>query len=295
MAGTWGLGTWSWFDSYWAHDKSSSPGKVFREALSLGASHVDTAPIYGNGRSEQFLGRLFRETSSSIEVGTKFQLTELGGVLKSLKRSLTRLGRKNVGVFYAHWPRKDRVSSIYAELLQDLKESREIGACGVSNFLPGDLENLGSLPHNWWYQGPLNPLFRRRWEDSLPWLRQTGSTFEAYGVLGQGLFSRNMEKTDGRLEQLLFRLENRPAVLQFLKEWKALCDSSGVTQAKLALRWAQAREKVGRVILGSRLQGQLAELFAGPEPSLKTLELAEGLSQEFSQAITFSQNLWNHS
>ena len=79
-------------------------------ALDAGVSYFDTAALYGNGRSENHLGRVLRELDawSRVVVGTKARLgaADLSDPAAALRRSLTdslaRLGRDHVDIFHLH-------------------------------------------------------------------------------------------------------------------------------------------------------------------------------------------------
>jgi L-galactose dehydrogenase/L-glyceraldehyde 3-phosphate reductase len=77
-------------------------------ALDAGINHFDTAPAYGNGASEQNLGRVLAKLKPDVVVSTKVRLTaeNRGGiaaaVAASMEASLTRLGRDHVDLFQFH-------------------------------------------------------------------------------------------------------------------------------------------------------------------------------------------------
>jgi aryl-alcohol dehydrogenase-like predicted oxidoreductase len=81
-------------------------------ALDAGITYFDTAALYGNGASEENLGRVMRElgTWQRVVVGTKVRLPSgepgwaSGAVRASLEASLRRLGRSDVDVFHLHNP-----------------------------------------------------------------------------------------------------------------------------------------------------------------------------------------------
>lgn len=83
-----------------------------RRALDAGITYFDTAPGYGDGRSEENLGRVLRELGAwdRVAVGTKVRLSaeEVSdpetGVRKSLRQSLQRLGRDRVDLLQLHNP-----------------------------------------------------------------------------------------------------------------------------------------------------------------------------------------------
>jgi aryl-alcohol dehydrogenase-like predicted oxidoreductase len=83
-----------------------------QRALEAGITYFDTAADYGQGRSEENLGRVMRELGawSRVVVGTKVRLSAdhlsdpKTAIRRSLEASLGRLGRSDVDIFYLHNP-----------------------------------------------------------------------------------------------------------------------------------------------------------------------------------------------
>src|SRR5262245_45727581 len=84
--------------------------RAVARALGVGINYFDTAPSYGDGESEQNLGRVLRVLKPDIILGTKFrlQLDDRGrvadAITESLEASLRRLGLDRVDLFQLHNP-----------------------------------------------------------------------------------------------------------------------------------------------------------------------------------------------
>ena len=82
--------------------------KAVARAMELGINYFDTAPSYGDGQSETNLGRVLKELSADVYVGTKFRVTThepgriKGNVITSVEESLTRLQREQVDLMQMH-------------------------------------------------------------------------------------------------------------------------------------------------------------------------------------------------
>ena len=82
--------------------------KAAARAIELGINYFDTASSYGDGQSETNLGRVLKELSADVYVGTKFRVTThepgriKGNVIASVEQSLTRLGREQVDLIQMH-------------------------------------------------------------------------------------------------------------------------------------------------------------------------------------------------
>ena len=82
--------------------------KAAARAMELGINYFDTASSYGDGQSETNLGRVLKELSADVYVGTKFRVTThepgriKGNVIASVEQSLTRLQREQVDLIQMH-------------------------------------------------------------------------------------------------------------------------------------------------------------------------------------------------
>ena len=111
--------------------------RAVARAMELGINYFDTASRYGGGQSENNLGRVLKELSAEVFVGTKYSLGEAdpndlkAGVIQSVEASLKRLGREQVDLIQLH----DRISSqtdvsvraiTVADVLGEVREGLEI-------------------------------------------------------------------------------------------------------------------------------------------------------------------------
>jgi L-galactose dehydrogenase/L-glyceraldehyde 3-phosphate reductase len=84
--------------------------RAVARALELGINYFDTAPLYGDGQSEQNLGQALRSLEADVHVGTKVrvppaELSDIpGAIARSLDASLRRLGRERVDLLQLHNP-----------------------------------------------------------------------------------------------------------------------------------------------------------------------------------------------
>ena len=131
--GAWQAGLKSWGKDYTLNDVK----EAIRFALDNGVNFIDTAEIYGNGRSEEVIGGILRDYGDNIFIATKvsgFNATTKR-IFESAKRSRGRLGIDAIDLYQVHWP-----PSIYTDIcktaraLEKLVDSGIIRYIGVSNF-----------------------------------------------------------------------------------------------------------------------------------------------------------------
>ena len=137
-----GLGAWQWGDRIvWQYGHGYGQEEVhqaFQVSANEGIRFVDTAEIYGNGRSERLLGQFLKETDQPILIATKFfpwpwRFTK-GALQRALKGSLARIGVESIDLYQIHWPspimNTDRLMGALAECVKN-GMTRTVG---VSNF-----------------------------------------------------------------------------------------------------------------------------------------------------------------
>jgi aryl-alcohol dehydrogenase-like predicted oxidoreductase len=142
-----GLGAWAWGDrSVWQYGRGYAEADVrgaFQAAIAQGIRFVDTAEVYGSGRSERILGELVRESKQPIAVATKYfpwpwRLTSVS-FLTALKGSLNRLGLNAVDLYQVHRPTPLMRPEYMMDAMFACIRSGMCRNVGVSNFDEGDM------------------------------------------------------------------------------------------------------------------------------------------------------------
>ena len=137
-----GLGAWAWGDRVvWQFGRGFGAAEIrqaFEASMAGGIRLIDTAEVYGSGRSERFIGEFVRGLQSQVLVATKFfpwpWRLSTRSILSALKGSLARLGLDRVDLYQVHSP----ISPLSPETIMDaLIQCVEAGltrSVGVSNF-----------------------------------------------------------------------------------------------------------------------------------------------------------------
>ena len=204
--GTWAIGGWMWGGT----DEAESISTI-RTALEHGVNVIDTAPVYGFGRSEEIVGKAIAEGQlrSRVLVATKvglewehgrvFRNASRARILQEVDESLRRLRTDYIDIYQVHWPDPLVTIDETAEAMHTLFEQGKIRAIGVSNFSVGQMERFRRVAPLHVMQPPYN-LFERGIEsDILPYcLKRKIATF-GYGALCRGLLSGRMQ-ADSKFE-----------------------------------------------------------------------------------------------
>jgi aryl-alcohol dehydrogenase-like predicted oxidoreductase len=198
--GTWAIGGWMWGGS---EEKESID--TLRAALDQGITLVDTAPVYGFGRSEEIVGKaLTASLRSHAIIATKvglewrdanvFRNASRARITREVEDSLRRLRTDYIDIYHVHWPDPLVPMEETASAMRSLYEQGKIRAIGVSNFSVAQMDAFRRVAPLHVLQSPYN-LFERGIEDEiLPYCRRNNIAVLGYGALCRGLLSGRMRR-----------------------------------------------------------------------------------------------------
>ena len=273
--GTWAIGGWMWGGT----DEKESI-RTIHAAFDKGNNLIDTAPIYGYGRSEEIVGEAMRQYGrrESILLATKVGLDWTNGgierdstpkrILKEFDDSLRRLQTDYIDVYQVHWPDPLVPIEETATTLRELYEQGKIRAIGVSNYSPEQTRQFQIAAPLHTIQPPYN-LFEREIEhDILPYARCHGITTLSYGALCRGLLSgamsadRHFSRDDMRkTTDPKFQPPHFAEYLNAASKLDAFAQEHfGKRVIHLAVRWLLDQPGVGVALWGARRPEQLAPI-----------------------------------
>jgi aryl-alcohol dehydrogenase-like predicted oxidoreductase len=197
--GTWAIGGWMWGGT----DEAESIATI-RAAVEHGINVIDTAPVYGFGRSEEIVGKAIAEAKlrSRVVIATKTGLEWQNGkvfrnasrarIMQEVEDSLRRLRTDYLDIYQVHWPDPLIAVEETADAMLTLFKQGKIRAIGVSNFSVDQMERFRRVAPLHVLQPPYN-LFERGVEaDLLPYCTKNGIAMFGYGALCRGLLSGRM-------------------------------------------------------------------------------------------------------
>ncbi|WP_282020297.1 aldo/keto reductase [Planomicrobium okeanokoites] len=268
---------------------------LVRTALDNGISFIDTADVYGTGRSEELVGEVLKEyPRDRYVIATKGGSDWRNGIRdnspeylrKAVGESLERLQLESIDLYYIHWPdNKTPVKEAVAELAK-LKAEGKIKAVGVSNFTLEQLKEANSEGGISAIQLQYHMLDRSVEKDILPYCVEHGITVVPYGPLAFGILGGKydedflLEEGDWRKQVPLFQEGEFEKNLAIVEKLKALAGRLGTDVSKLALAWLLAQPGIDSVIPGGKRPDQvLANLEAAD------IELDEELLEEIDEIL----------
>jgi len=267
--GTWAIGGWMWGGS----DEAESIATI-RAALEHGINIVDTAPVYGFGRSEEIVGKAIAESRlrSNVVIATKTGLQWEGGrvarnasrarIVREVEDSLRRLQIDYIDVYQVHWPDPLVTIEETADAMHQLFAQGKIRAIGVSNFSVVQMERFRRVAPLHVLQPPYN-LFERGIEaDLLPYCRENNIATLGYGALCRGLLSGRMrpdtvfDGDDLRRTDPKFVAPRFAQYLAAVDKLDRLAQRFGKRVIHLAVRW-MLDQGITTALWGARHPGQL--------------------------------------
>lgn len=137
-----GLGAWQWGDRLiWQYGQTHSDEDcraAFDVSIEAGIRFVDTAEVYGSGRSERMLGQFLKETEQPVLVATKYfpfpWRLRKKSLLRALQRSLERLEVEAVDLYQIHQPLSLLPLETLMEALAEAVKEGLTRTVGISNF-----------------------------------------------------------------------------------------------------------------------------------------------------------------
>ena len=150
---------------------------------------IDTAELYGGGRSEKLIGRVIAGQRDRVFLVSKVSPNHVAGdgIARACDASLARLGTDHLDLHLLHWPTRDADLSSIVAAFESLRGAGKIRAWGVSNFKVSDMEELFRVSHGdrCATNQVLYNLGNRGIEhDLLPWCERHSIPVMAYSPLG---------------------------------------------------------------------------------------------------------------
>jgi aryl-alcohol dehydrogenase-like predicted oxidoreductase len=273
-----GLGTWQFGSSEWGYGSDyarQEAGAIVRRALELGVNVVDTAEIYGLGRSERIVGEAIRGSREGVFLATKlFPVGLPFQVAARARGSARRLAVDHLDLFQLHWPSPFFPPGSTMPRMRRLVEAGLVGHVGVSNhslkaWQAAERALGGPVLSN---QVQFSLVNRAAERDLLPWAQQQDRVIIAYSPLAQGLLSGKYQAAPPRNFRRLrreFRAESRERAQPLIAALGEIADRQGATPAQVALAWLIRKPNVV-AIPGASSVRQLEENVAAAD-----LELSE--------------------
>ncbi|MDW8563714.1 aldo/keto reductase [Staphylococcus shinii] len=255
--------------------------EVVRTAIKSGVSLLDTAYIYGLGRSEELIGETIKEFSrDEYKIATKGahyfdenneeRISNKPEFLKEqVEQSLKRLQVDYIDLYYIHFPDDETPKNEAVAALKELKDQGKIKAIGVSNFSLEQLKEANKDGYVDVVQLEYN-LLNRENEHIFEYTSENNITFIPYFPLVSGLlagkYTENTKFDDLRAENPDFQGEKFKENLEKVNKLRSIADNHNVEVAHVVLAFYLTRPSLDVIIPGAKKPEQVIA-------NLKTLDV----------------------
>lgn len=279
--GTWAIGGWRWGGT----DEQQSIAAI-HASIDEGISLIDTAPAYGQGVSEEIVGKAIRGRRDKVVLATKCGLvwhTQQGNhffdydgkpvhrylgaesIAYEIEQSLTRLGTDYIDHYITHWQDPTTPIEDTMRALEDLKTAGKIRSIGISNASPDDLNAYIAAGQLDAVQEKYNMLDRGIETTLLPICVEHGVSVLSYSSLALGLLSGRMGPDrvftgdDQRKDNPRFSAANRQKVARLMDEIAPIVQAHDATPAQIVIAWTVHQPGISFALCGARNPDQAKE------------------------------------
>ncbi len=296
-----GLGCWAFAnDNQWGRIDENEAIRTVHMAIDRGVNYFDTAEGYGNGHSEEVLGRALQGKRDRVVVSTKTKNLSPLGLTDALDGSLRRLKTDYIDIYCLHWPSRDVPITRTIETLLKAKAQGKIRLVGVCNFGLGDLTDLlehGRVEYN---QLPYNLFWCMIEEGILQKCREESIGVVAYSPLAQGLLTDKFHSyrdipAGHRHNARLYKRDILDLIFPLLDELREFEKTNGAAMGQIALAWVMAQPGVTGVIPGAKTRMQLEENLGACSIVLKQdeIEYLKSVGDPLRQRLGSDPDLWD--
>jgi len=289
-----GLGCMGMSEFYGGTRDEAGHTKTLHAAIDLGIHHFDTADAYGLGHNEELLNRAFSDRWDQVTVATKFGIRRaddgawlgISGrpeyVKEACEKSLTRLGRETIDLYYMHRPDPDVPVEESVGAMKQLVEQGKVRYLGLSEFTAEQIRAAHAVHPITALQTEYSMWSRDVEGDGvLETCRDLGIAFVAYSPLGRGFLTGAipdrdaLDDDDWRLQNPRFSAEAMEENARFVEMIHDIAEGKGATPAQVALAWVLAQGEDIFMIPGTRRIERLKDNLGAWDVQFTHEELAE--------------------
>ncbi len=285
--GAWAIGGWMWGGA----DKKDAIDAL-HTSLDIGITTIDTAPVYGFGRSEEIVGEAIKGKSrDKIQILTKYGLrwdkedgkfffeskdndgnpikiykyAAADSIVKECEESLSRLGTDYIDLYQIHWDDPTTPIDETMKAVDKLLKDGKIRYAGVCNYNVDQMTQASSNIPLAGNQVPYSMVLRDIEKDVVPWCLDNEVGILAYSPLQRGVLTGKMKpdqkfnEGDHRAGMSFYQPENIKRINAFLENLNPIKEKYGITNAQMVLNWTLQQPGITTVLAGARNAKQVKD------------------------------------
>ncbi|GAB3891339.1 aldo/keto reductase [Spirosoma agri] len=300
--GAWAAGGWMWGGT-----EQTGAIDAIRASYELGVTSIDTAPIYGQGASEEIVGEAIKDLPrDKIQILTKYGMRwdlakgDFGfksqdnagkpidvykysgkeSIIKECEDSLKRLGTDYIDLYQMHWPDITTPIEESMEAVLRLIEQGKIRQAGVSNYTAEQMQLAESVVKLASNQVPFSMLNQAINDSLVPYSLEHKKGILAYSPMERGLLTGKIKpghqfaEGDHRAGYRFFKEQNIVQTSAFLEKLKPLADEKNASMGQLVIRWTIEQPGITAALVGARNAEQAIQNAKAIDITLSADELA---------------------
>jgi aryl-alcohol dehydrogenase-like predicted oxidoreductase len=301
------FGAWAIGGAMWGGTDERKSIEAIAKSIDMGITSIDTAPIYGFGKSEELVGRAIAGFKrEDLQILTKFGLVwefEEGeyffdlvdggkahkiyrnatkkNIIRECDNSLKRLRTDYIDLYQCHW--RDHTTAVEEtmEALEQLIKDGKILAAGVSNFTAEEIEAGRKVVPIASVQPPYSMVLRDIEVELLPYCRRNNVGVIVYSPMQRGVLTGKFKPDhkfppeDHRANQVHFTAANIERINRFLASIKHIAEARQATLGQLVLAWTIKQPGISGAIVGARDAVQAEENARAAAIDLSESEIKE--------------------
>jgi aryl-alcohol dehydrogenase-like predicted oxidoreductase len=301
--GAWAIGGWLWGG---AEEKDSL--RAIRASYDLGITSIDTAPVYGFGKSEELVGQAMTGIPrDKYQILTKFgmnwqthqgeyffdtfdrndrpiKMYKYSGrekVKQECEDSLKRLKTDHVDLLQIHWHDSTTPISETMEAVAKLIEEGKVRAAGVCNYTADQVEEALKTVNIVSNQVPYSMVHRGIEKNEVPQALKRNIGILPYSPLQRGILTGKIKpdhkfnEGDSRASAKHYKPENIKRINALLEKIKPIADNHNATLSQLVINWTAHRPAIACVLVGARDEKQVKDNAKALDFKLSAEEMAK--------------------
>ncbi|WP_296143890.1 aldo/keto reductase [uncultured Flavobacterium sp.] len=278
--GAWAAGGWMWGST----DRNDAI-KAIQASYDEGVTSIDTAPIYGQGDSEEIVGEALQGISrDKVQIITKYGMRwdlakgdfamkskdnngkdidvyKYAGkesIIKEVEDSLKRLKTDYIDLYQIHWPESTTPIQETMETVAQLIKEGKVRYAGVCNYNVDQMKEADKYVNLVSNQVPYSMVKREIEANVVPFSLENNKSIIAYSPLERGLLTGKMKpgytfsEGDHRANLYFYKDENLKRTATFLEKIKPLADDKNASLSQLVLRWTIEQPGITIALAGAR-------------------------------------------
>jgi aryl-alcohol dehydrogenase-like predicted oxidoreductase len=308
--GAWAAGGWMWGGT-----ERKDAVKAIQESWDLGVTSIDTAPIYGQGTSEEIVGEAIRDLprdklqiltkygvrwdttkgafyfSSKDNAGKPIEIYKYSGkegVIQECEDSLRRLGTDYIDLYQIHWPDPTTPIEETMEAVALLIQQGKVRYAGVCNYNVEQMKEAAKYIEIVSDQVKYSMVAREIENELVPYLIKNNQSVLAYSPMERGLLTGKMKpghkfaEGDHRAGVHFFADENIRRTNNFLEKIRPIAEEKAATLSQLVLRWTVEQPGITIALAGARDASQAIQNAKASDLKLSSVEI-ETINRELQK------------